>query len=71
LGIAHIIRERVYAGHQRARQQGKKIGRPRKNLNIDQEIRTYRNEGMGIKAIAKILKVGVSVVQRVVHASAD
>ena len=66
-----IIRERVYAGHQRARQQGKKIGRPRKNLNIDQEIRTYRNEGMGIKAIAKILKVGVSVVQRVVHASAD
>lgn len=66
-----ITRERVYAGHQRARQQGKKIGRPRKNPNIDQEIRTYRNQGMGIKTIAKTLRVGVSVVQRVVHAPED
>lgn len=62
-----IIRERVCAGQKRARDQGKKMGRPRVAYDIEQQIIGYREQGMGMKKIAKTLKIGVSVVQRVVH----
>jgi len=61
-----IIAERVSAGHQRALQQGKKLGRPRTSQNIEDQIKTYRDQGMGMRKIAKALKIGVSVVQRVI-----
>lgn len=63
------IRERVFAGLQRARTKGITLGRPRISLLVEEEIRKYRQRGMGIKRIAKQLKIGVSVVQRVVHKS--
>jgi DNA invertase Pin-like site-specific DNA recombinase len=61
-----MIRERVLAGQARARQQGKKIGRPKVDSAKEEAIRQLRGEGCGIRKIAKELSVGVSVVQRVV-----
>jgi DNA invertase Pin-like site-specific DNA recombinase len=59
------IRDRVLAGLQRARSKGATLGRPRIDIAIEEEIKQYRQSGMGIKKIAKQLKIGVSVVQRV------
>jgi DNA invertase Pin-like site-specific DNA recombinase len=62
-----IIRERVNSGLARAKAQGKKLGRPRrdttKRLNA---IRKLRKQGVGINKIARKLGIGVSVVQRIV-----
>jgi DNA invertase Pin-like site-specific DNA recombinase len=63
-----IIRERVHSGLNRARERGKKLGRPRVGLTVEDNIKKCRVKGMGIKKIAKQLGIGVSVVQRVVHA---
>lgn len=62
-----MIRERVFSGLNRARQEGKVLGRPRVAQSIEENIRKCRKEGMGIKKIAKSLRIGISVVQRVVH----
>ena len=63
-----MIQERVKAGLVRARAQGKKLGRPRVSAHIEQAITEARQQGKGITKIACELKVGVSTVQRVVHA---
>ena len=62
-----IIRERVCSGLNRAREKGKTLGRPRVGQIVEDSIRKYRMEGMGIKKIARQMGVGVSVVQRIVH----
>jgi DNA invertase Pin-like site-specific DNA recombinase len=62
-----MIRERVKAGLDRARSQGKTLGRPRTSATVEQKIRVARQQGKGIKKIALELGIGVSVVQRVVH----
>jgi DNA invertase Pin-like site-specific DNA recombinase len=61
-----MIRERVQAGLQRARAQGKRLGRPRVAEHLEERIRTLRAGGMGIRKVAREVGVGVSVVQRVV-----
>ncbi|MDH5553110.1 MAG: recombinase family protein [Nitrosomonas sp.] len=61
-----MIQERVKAGLARAKYQGKKLGRPRVPASIEQAIKDARQQGKGIKKIAKELQVGVSTVQRVV-----
>jgi len=62
-----IIRERVRAGLQRAKAQGKVLGRRR---NDDPErlasVRRLRKKGVGIGKIARTLGIGTSYVQRVV-----
>ncbi len=60
-----MIRERVKAGVERARAQGKKLGRPRTPVVIEERIRAARRQGKGIKRIARELGIGVSTVQRV------
>jgi DNA invertase Pin-like site-specific DNA recombinase len=65
-----IIAERVRAGLDRARAQGKQLGRPRISLNLEQKIRERRANGTGILKIAREVGVGVSVVQRVVRQAA-
>lgn len=64
-----IIRERVLSGLARARAQGKKLGRPRrddaKRLGA---IRKLRKQHVGINKIARQLGIGVSSVQRLVNA---
>ena len=60
-----IIRERINAGLQRARAQGKKLGRPKVSAKVEQAIRDARGEGMGMMKIARELGVGTGTVQRV------
>jgi lambda repressor-like predicted transcriptional regulator len=52
-----LIRERVMMGVERARRQGKRIGRRRVHTDVD-TIRKLRGEGWSLRAIAK--EVGVS-----------
>jgi len=61
-----MIQERVKAGLQRARSQGKRLGRPRVSVAKECAIRSARSSGKGILAISRELRVGVSVVQRVI-----
>jgi DNA invertase Pin-like site-specific DNA recombinase len=62
-----IIRERVNAGLARAKAQGKKLGRPRKDTPKRlAAIRKLRKQGVGINTIARKLGIGTSVVQRIV-----
>ena len=62
-----IIRERVRSGLERARAQGKVLGRRR---NADPKrlasVRRLRKQGVGIGKIARTLGIGASYVQRVV-----
>jgi DNA invertase Pin-like site-specific DNA recombinase len=64
-----MIRERVRAGLERARAQGKILGRPRTPEIVEERIRAARRQGKGIKKIASELGIGVGTVQRVVHGS--
>ena len=61
-----MIQERVKAGLQRARAQGKTLGRPKVSPQVEDAIRQAKDAGTGKKKIARELGVGVSVVQRVV-----
>jgi DNA invertase Pin-like site-specific DNA recombinase len=60
-----IIRERVNAGLARARAQGTRLGRPKVAGEVEARVRELRAGGVGIKAVAKRLGVGVGTVQRV------
>ena len=58
-----LIRERVCAGLQTAKAKGVKLGRPSKmNDGMRQAVKLLREKGMGIKQIAKQLKIGVGTV---------
>ncbi len=60
-----MIRERVQAGLSRARQQGKRLGRPQTGATTEAAIQADLAAGsMGIRKIAAKHGVGVSVVQR-------
>jgi DNA invertase Pin-like site-specific DNA recombinase len=63
-----MISERVKAGQERAKSQGKHIGRPT-NLNegLKTSIKYMRKQGIGIRKIATDLGVGVSTVYRVME----
>lgn len=64
-----MIQERVRAGLERAREQGKVLGRPKVSLRTEALIRRKREQGMGILKIAREVGVGTSVVQRVIKAA--
>jgi len=63
-----IIRNRVIAGQQRAKSQGKHIGRP-SNLNegLTHSIKYMKEQGVGIRKIARELKVGIGTVYKVLE----
>ena len=63
-----MIRERVVAGQKRAKSQGKHIGRPT-NLNegLTHSIKYMKEQGVGIRKIAKDLSVGVGTVYKVLE----
>ena len=65
-----MIRARVNSSLQRARAQGKQLGRPKVSERLEQRIRDLRASGMGIRKVAKEVGVGVSVVQRVIGQAA-
>ena len=58
-----LIQERVKAGIRNARAKGKRIGRPRKLVDI-LELDRLRKQGLGWKKIAKELNLGVGTVMR-------
>lgn len=60
-----MIKERVKAGLERARAKGKTLGRPKIGPATEDSIRKLREQGMGIKKVAKTVGVGVGVVQRI------
>jgi DNA invertase Pin-like site-specific DNA recombinase len=59
------IRERVKAGLERARANGKILGRPRTDPRVEAKIRRLAGQGMGKGRVARTLGIGVSVAQRV------
>ncbi len=65
-----MIQERIQAGLDRARAQGKRLGRPPISDRIKHAIRRHRQRGMSIKGIAAELGVGVGTVQRTLAESA-
>ena len=61
-----MIQERISAGLQRAKAEGKKLGRPRIPVETEQAIRRARAQGKGILKIAREVGVGTATVQRVI-----
>lgn len=62
-----MIQNRVKAGLERAKAQGKVLGRPRISKHVERSIQRERSKGKGIRRIASDLGVGVGTVQRVVR----
>jgi DNA invertase Pin-like site-specific DNA recombinase len=60
-----MIRERVNAGLRRAVQQGKSLGRPRLDAEVEKRVLSLRARGKGIHAIRRELGIGASAVQRI------
>ena len=60
-----MIRERVVAGVNRARAQGKRLGRPPLPGYKTKEIRTHLQSGTSIRGTAKLVGVGVGTVARI------
>jgi len=60
-----LVAERVRAGLRNARAKGKRLGRPRKIVDMTQ-IATLRAQGVGWKRIATLMGVGVGTLYRVV-----
>src|SRR3984885_12321462 len=58
-----LICERVRAGLRNARAKGKRLGRPKRGLDV-KEITALRAQGLGLRAIAKKLGVGVGTLYR-------
>ena len=60
-----VIVDRVNAGLRRAREQGKRLGRPTVACSIERQIRELRAQGLGKGKIAKALHCGVDTINRV------
>lgn len=61
-----MIQDRVRAGLERAKAQGKVLGRPRVSRSVERAVRRERAKGKGIRRIATDLKIGVGTVQRLI-----
>jgi DNA invertase Pin-like site-specific DNA recombinase len=59
-----LIAERVKAGLRNARAKGKKLGRPKRIVDAKQ-VASLRAQGLGVRAIAKQLGVGVGTLYRI------
>jgi DNA invertase Pin-like site-specific DNA recombinase len=61
------LRERTRAGLERARAQGKQIGRPRAKVDVAKAI-ALLDGGMSFRQVARELGVGASTLHRIVSA---
>ena len=59
------IQERVKAGLNRARAQGKTLGRPKVAESVEKAVVAARAEGTGKRKIARQLGIGVGTVSRI------
>jgi len=64
-----MIQERVRAGLRRAVAQGKVLGRPMVNGEIEKKVYALRAKGYGMIRIAKAVGIGVGTVVRIVGAT--
>ena len=66
-----LIRDRINAGLNRARSEGKKLGRPSMvNDALVTSVKMLRDSGHSIHGIAKQLKIGVGTTQKILRAAA-
>ena len=65
-----ILRDRVRSGLDRARASGKRLGRPPVSTKVEAAVRRLRDEGKGMRRIARELGIGTGTVQRIVGPSA-
>jgi len=56
-----MIKERINSGLSIARAQGKILGRPRVAREVESKIRELRSMDIGIRKIARQLRVGVRI----------
>lgn len=63
----NLMRERIVLGINRAKSQGKKLGRP-SNMNdgMKNAIKILREKGMGIVAISRQLNCGIGTIYKVI-----
>jgi len=61
-----MILERIHAGLNRAKAEGKRLGRPKVSAAIEGRVRALRRKGKGMIAIAREVGCGVGTVQRIV-----
>lgn len=66
-----ILRERILAGLNRARAEGKRLGRPSvaSSPSVISAVRILREKEMPIHKIAKSLKIGVGTVSKILSAA--
>ena len=60
-----MIKQRVRAGLERAKAQGKRLGRPRVDAKVEARVRAKLAKGTGILKTAKTLGLGTKTVQRI------
>ena len=60
-----MIRQRVHAGLKRAKEQGKRLGRPKIDSATERRILSHLRKGTGILKVAKLCGVGTGTVQRI------
>jgi DNA invertase Pin-like site-specific DNA recombinase len=60
-----MIRERIKAGLERARAQGKRLGRAKVSDEVDRAVRASIASGTGILKTARTLGIGTKTVQRI------
>ncbi len=65
-----MIQERVKAGLNRAKAQGKTLGRPKVTGKVEKAVLAAREKGTGKRKIAKQLGIGVSTVNRIISEAA-
>lgn len=63
-----MIVERVRAGLKRAKDEGKRLGRPRVSETVEAKVLALRRKGNGMRKIARELGIGNCTVQRIVNA---
>jgi DNA invertase Pin-like site-specific DNA recombinase len=61
-----MIVERVKSGLNRAKAEGKRLGRPRVGAVVEAKVLALRRKGDGIRKIARTLGIGNCTVQRIV-----
>ena len=60
-----MIQARIVSGLDRARAEGKRLGRPTISAEIEDAIRLARANGLGVRATARQCGVGTATVRRV------
>jgi len=62
-----LIRERVVMGLQRARAQGKRLGRPRGSKASVRKIQRLKGQGLSIRQIASEMNISKSTISRLLN----